>query len=80
MQQIGASNKSNIHQLLESIALYPFTQRLHMPEGEFRNLIAQARAEVAQGLFRTGKINLAYSDEKREAEGERQGRAREREL
>jgi hypothetical protein len=46
VQQIGASNRSNAHQLLESLALYPFTQRLHMPEGEFRNLISRAQAEV----------------------------------
>ncbi|CRG86860.1 hypothetical protein PISL3812_03872 [Talaromyces islandicus] len=46
MQRIGASNRLNVHQLLESLALYPFTQRLHMPEGEFRNLISRAQAEV----------------------------------
>ncbi|KAH8691402.1 S-adenosyl-L-methionine-dependent methyltransferase [Talaromyces proteolyticus] len=45
-RQIGASNRPNVHQLLESVALYPFTQRLHMPEEDFWDLISRARAEA----------------------------------
>ncbi|KUL83460.1 hypothetical protein ZTR_10930 [Talaromyces verruculosus] len=44
--QIGALNRSNIHQLLESLALYPLTHRLHMTLDDFDSLIQRARAEV----------------------------------
>jgi hypothetical protein len=46
MRQIGAANRHNVHQLLESLALYPLTQRLHMSHEEFDALINRARAEV----------------------------------
>lgn len=47
MREIGGSNCDNIKQLLQSLALYPLTQRLHMsPEG-FTSLVAQAQQEAA---------------------------------
>ncbi|OKL57114.1 hypothetical protein UA08_07526 [Talaromyces atroroseus] len=46
MRQIGAANRNNVHQLLESVALYPLTQRVHMSHDEFSTLINRARAEV----------------------------------
>lgn len=47
MREIGGSNCDNIKQLLQSLALYPLTQRLHMsPEG-FSSLVSQAQQEAA---------------------------------
>ncbi|KAJ5334059.1 uncharacterized protein N7506_007842 [Penicillium brevicompactum] len=47
MREIGGSNCDNIKQLLQSLALYPLTQRLHMsPEG-FASLVSQAQQEAA---------------------------------
>lgn len=47
MREIGDSNRENIDHLLRSLALYPFTQRLHMPPESFTSLIAQAQQEAA---------------------------------
>jgi hypothetical protein len=46
MRQIGQANRSNVRRFLESLALYPFTQRLNMSEDEFDALISQAREEA----------------------------------
>lgn len=46
MRQIGALNRDNVHRFLSSMALYPLTQRLHMSEQEFEDLIARARQEA----------------------------------
>ncbi|KAJ5728698.1 uncharacterized protein N7483_003206 [Penicillium malachiteum] len=46
MRSIGQSNNDNIQQLLESLTLYPLTQRLHMPTANFESLIQRARREA----------------------------------
>ncbi|CAG8020845.1 unnamed protein product [Penicillium olsonii] len=47
MKGIGESNHENAQQLLQSLALYPLTQRLHMPPEVFTSLVAQAQREAA---------------------------------
>lgn len=46
MREIGAANKKNVHSLLESLGLYPMTQRLGMSDDEFNDLVARARQEA----------------------------------
>lgn len=46
MREIGRLNRENVHKLLSALAIYPFTQRLHMPRREFEVLVAQARQEA----------------------------------
>ncbi|KAK2759516.1 hypothetical protein FQN54_002995 [Arachnomyces sp. PD_36] len=46
MRDIGAINRDNVHSFLSSMALYPFTQRLHMSREELEVLLARARQEA----------------------------------
>jgi hypothetical protein len=46
MREIGTMNRDNIQSLLRSMALYPFTQRLHMAADQFESLVARARQEA----------------------------------
>ncbi|ODH37363.1 hypothetical protein ACO22_02638 [Paracoccidioides brasiliensis] len=46
MREVGAMNRTNVHKLLGSLALYPLMERLHMTREEFEVLVAQARREV----------------------------------
>ncbi|KAJ5133141.1 hypothetical protein N7526_004506 [Penicillium atrosanguineum] len=43
---IGRSNSDNIEELLQSLALYPLTQRLHMSAQSFDLLVEQAQSEA----------------------------------
>jgi hypothetical protein len=45
-RQIGAANRNNVQRFLSSMALYPFTQRLHMSGADFDDLISRARYEA----------------------------------
>ncbi|KAI9874882.1 MAG: hypothetical protein M1830_009179 [Pleopsidium flavum] len=45
-REIGELNRENIRRLLESLALYPFTQRLGMTLVDFQALISRARTEA----------------------------------
>ncbi|KAJ5150251.1 hypothetical protein N7448_001829, partial [Penicillium atrosanguineum] len=46
MRAIGRSNSDNIEELLQSLALYPLTQRLHMSAQSFDLLVEQAQSEA----------------------------------
>lgn len=46
LRDIGRMNRENIRGLLPSLALYPFTQRLHMDMEHFERLMARAQEEV----------------------------------
>ena len=45
-REIGAMNQENVHNLLESLAIYPFTQRLHMSRDDLKDLLSRARQEA----------------------------------
>ncbi|KAI9741701.1 MAG: hypothetical protein M1834_000086 [Cirrosporium novae-zelandiae] len=45
-RNIGEKNRENVHRLLSTVAVYPFTQRLGMSYDEFQVLIASARQEA----------------------------------
>ncbi|KAK0643520.1 S-adenosyl-L-methionine-dependent methyltransferase [Cercophora newfieldiana] len=49
---IGTANRANVHRLLSSLALYPFTQALGMTNNEVQLLVAQARAEADNPAYR----------------------------
>ncbi|KAK0619843.1 S-adenosyl-L-methionine-dependent methyltransferase [Immersiella caudata] len=51
---IGTTNRANVHRLLSSLALYPFTQALGMTNNEVQLLVAQARAEADNPSFKPG--------------------------
>ncbi|KKK13755.1 hypothetical protein ARAM_001665, partial [Aspergillus rambellii] len=46
IRDIGAMNRENVAKLLHSLALYPLTQRLNMPEEQYQDLISRAQREV----------------------------------
>ncbi|KAI1986315.1 hypothetical protein LOZ53_004733 [Ophidiomyces ophidiicola] len=52
MREIGAINRDNTKRWLESLALYPFIQKLHMSREELDALIARARQEVDDSSLR----------------------------
>ncbi|KAF2455185.1 S-adenosyl-L-methionine-dependent methyltransferase [Lineolata rhizophorae] len=45
---IGEQNLTNVNQMLDSLALYPFTQRLGWTPAQVKELTNQARAEAAE--------------------------------
>ncbi|RAK99202.1 class I SAM-dependent methyltransferase [Aspergillus ibericus CBS 121593] len=47
IRDIGAANRESARQLLPALALYPLTQRLHMPHDQFQQLIDQAQKEAS---------------------------------
>ncbi|KAL2061827.1 hypothetical protein VTL71DRAFT_7205, partial [Oculimacula yallundae] len=44
--EIGNANRENIHSMLSSLAIYPFTERIGMPIQDVHLLVAQARLEA----------------------------------
>jgi len=40
-------NGGNVAKLLASLSLYPLTQRLHMPQAQYQDLISRAQGEVS---------------------------------
>lgn len=46
MREIGMANRENSQRLFSTLALYPFTQRLHMPQEQFQTLVDRAAQEA----------------------------------
>ena len=46
MREIGMANRENSQRLFSALALYPFTQRLHMPQEQFQALVDRAAEEA----------------------------------
>lgn len=46
MREIGMINRENAQRLFSSLALYPLTQRQHMPQEEFQALVTRAAQEA----------------------------------
>ncbi|KAL1883813.1 hypothetical protein VTK73DRAFT_8349 [Phialemonium thermophilum] len=51
-RSIGIANRDNVHRLLTSLALYPFTERLGMSSAEVQLLVARARVEANNPAFK----------------------------
>ncbi|PKS08897.1 hypothetical protein jhhlp_003510 [Lomentospora prolificans] len=51
-RNIGLANRENIHRLLSSMAVYPFTEFLGMSIAEVQILVAQARSEASNPAFK----------------------------
>ncbi|KAK0718240.1 S-adenosyl-L-methionine-dependent methyltransferase [Lasiosphaeria miniovina] len=49
---LGEANRPNVHRLLSSLAVYPFTQRLGMTIADVQLLVAQARSEADNPSFK----------------------------
>ncbi|KAK0751040.1 S-adenosyl-L-methionine-dependent methyltransferase, partial [Schizothecium vesticola] len=49
---IGAANRANVHRLLSSLAIFPFTQILGMSNTDVQLLVAQARNEADNPGFK----------------------------
>ncbi|KAK4181867.1 S-adenosyl-L-methionine-dependent methyltransferase [Triangularia setosa] len=45
-REVGAANRANVHRLLSSLAMYPFSQGLGMSNTDIQLLVAQARNEA----------------------------------
>ena len=45
-KEVGTANRENMSHLLSSLAIYPFTERLHMSITEVQVLLAQARRDA----------------------------------
>ncbi|KAK3940647.1 S-adenosyl-L-methionine-dependent methyltransferase [Diplogelasinospora grovesii] len=91
---IGVANRANVHRLLSSLAIYPFTQALGMTSADVQLLVAQARSEADNPAFKAyfpvyvcigrkpgGSRQHRHSDGHRghqSSKGERQGDSRKR--
>ncbi|OOF99665.1 hypothetical protein ASPCADRAFT_1335 [Aspergillus carbonarius ITEM 5010] len=53
IRDIGAANRESARKLLPALALYPLTQRLHMPHEQFQQLIDQAQKEASNASLKT---------------------------
>ncbi|KAK3324272.1 S-adenosyl-L-methionine-dependent methyltransferase [Cercophora scortea] len=51
-REVGEANRANVHRLLSSIAVYPFTQALGMTLADVQLLVAQARNEADNPAFK----------------------------
>ncbi|KAK0735860.1 S-adenosyl-L-methionine-dependent methyltransferase, partial [Apiosordaria backusii] len=51
-REIGAANRANVHRLLSSLAMYPFSQGLGMSNTDIQLLVAQARSEADNPAFK----------------------------
>ncbi|KAF8849992.1 UMTA methyltransferase [Acephala macrosclerotiorum] len=51
-RDIGIANHENVHRLLSSLAIYPFTERLGMSIQDVHLLVAQARLEADEPGFK----------------------------
>ncbi|KAK1766742.1 S-adenosyl-L-methionine-dependent methyltransferase [Phialemonium atrogriseum] len=49
---LGVANRDNVHRLLASLAIYPFTERLGMTPADVQLLVAQARIEADNPAFK----------------------------
>ncbi|KAH8775734.1 UMTA methyltransferase [Hyaloscypha sp. PMI_1271] len=50
--EIGTTNRENIQRMLNSLAIFPFTERLNIPIQDVHLLIAQARVEADNPAFK----------------------------
>lgn len=46
IRELGVMNQDNARGLLESMAIYPLMERIHLSREEFRTLVARAREEA----------------------------------
>ncbi|SPQ23682.1 d8484310-72a4-40f8-8227-25c48514d0b9 [Thermothielavioides terrestris] len=49
---IGAANRANVHRMLSSLAVFPFSHALGMTNADIQLLVAQARAEADNPAFK----------------------------
>ncbi|KAK3353564.1 S-adenosyl-L-methionine-dependent methyltransferase [Lasiosphaeria hispida] len=57
---IGTANRANIHRLLSSLALYPFTQGLGMTNTDVQLLVAQARSEADNPAYKRSGVQAYF--------------------